>query len=228
MGWLESSFLVEAFMRIVPGLPLTLFLAAASISLGFIIAAAAALSITFNTPFIARFARGYIYLFRSTPLLVQMFLIYYGLGQSEAVRESIFWVVLKSPMWCAIIALALNTGAFAGEIFRGAISAIPVGQIEAGKAGGMSTFVRLRRIIFPVGMRIALPSYGNELVMMVKATALASTVTVMELTGLAHKLISETYRSVEVFAVAGAFYLVINIILTRILKRIESRVSQHL
>ncbi len=161
-------------------------------------------------------------------MLVQLFLIYYGLGQSSFIRESFLWPVLKSPMWCAIIALALNTGAFSGEIFRGAFLAVPTGQLEAAKAGGMSWWLSLRRILFPVGMRIALPSYGNELIMMIKATALASTVTVLEVTGIAHKMISTTYRPIEIFIVAGAFYLAINIVLSRILKVVEGRMSKHL
>ena len=161
-------------------------------------------------------------------MLVQLFLIYFGLGQLEVVRESFLWPVLRSPMWCAIIALALNTGAFSGEIFRGGLASVPEGQLEAARAGGMSWFQVYRCIRLPVGLRIALPSYGNELIMMVKATALASTVTVLEITGIAQKLISSTYRPVEIFIVAGAYYLLVNILLTRALNGLESRVSKHL
>lgn len=225
---MDFSFFIEVSARILHGIPLTLFLAVAAIGLGFVIALLTALSIVFKVPILDPVSRGYIYFIRSTPLLIQLFFIYYGLGQIPAIRESFLWPILKSPMWCSIIALALNTGAFSGEIFRGAFVSVPSGQIEAGKAGGMSWWLRFSRIIFPVGMRIALPSYGNELVMIIKATALASTVTIMEVTGIAHKLINETYRPIEVFAVAGAFYLLINIGLTRFLKTVETRVSQHL
>lgn len=218
----------EAVPRIAAGVPITLLLAASAIALGFIIAVSSALSIITRRPILGRIAEGYIYLFRSTPLLVQLFLIYFGLGQSSFIRESFLWSILQSPMWCAIIALALNTGAFSGEIFRGAFAAVPVGQMEAAKAGGMSWWLSLRRILFPVGMRIALPSYGNELVMMIKATALASTVTVLEVTGIAHKMISATYRPIEIFIVAGAYYLAMNLVLTRVLKVIERRVFRHL
>ena len=122
----------------------------------------------------------------------------------------------------------LFRSSFSGEIFRGAFLAVPVGQLEAAKAGGMSPWLCIRRIIFPVGMRIALPSYGNELIMMIKATALASTVTVLEVTGIAYKIISVTYRPIEVFIVAGVFYLCINIGLTQALNLIETRVNAHL
>ena len=225
---MDFSLMWEAVPKIAAGVPVTLFLAVAAISLGFVIAVVSAVSIITNRPILGRIAKGYIYLFRSTPLLVQLFLIYYGLGQLSLIRESFLWPVLQSPMWCAIIALALNTGAFSGEIFRGAFLAVPKGQLEAAKAGGMSWWLSLRRILFPVGMRIALPSYGNELVMMIKATALASTVTVFEVTGIAHKMISTTYRPIEIFVVAGAFYLALNLVLTRVLKVVEARVSKHL
>ena len=171
---------------------------------------------------------GYIFIIRSTPLLVQLFLIYFGLGQLEIIRESIFWGILQSPMWCTIIALSLNTGAFSGEIFRGAFLSVPKGQLEAAKAGGMSWFLSLRRVVFPVGLRLALPSYGNEIVMMIKATALASTVTLLEITGIAHKLIATTFQPIEIFVVAGAFYLIINFTLTRLIKWVEFRTSAHL
>lgn len=225
---MDYGLMWEAVPRIAAGVPVTLLLAAAAVALGFVIAVVSAISIVTNQPVLSGVARSYIYLFRSTPLLVQLFLIYYGLGQSTIVRESFLWPVLQSPMWCSIIALALNTGAFSGEIFRGAFAAVPVGQLEAAKAGGMSWWLSFRRILFPVGMRLALPSYGNELVMMIKATALASTVTVLEVTGIAHKMISATYRPIEIFIVAGAFYLAMNLVLTRVLNVIEGRVSKHL
>ncbi|WP_114285871.1 ABC transporter permease [Candidatus Halocynthiibacter alkanivorans] len=225
---MDFELMWDAIPKIAAGIPTTLLLAFAAVSFGFVIAICAAIAITTQRPVAGPVARSYIYLFRSTPLLIQLFLIYFGLGQSEAVRASFLWPVLQSPMWCAIIALALNTGAFSAEIFRGALSAVPNGQMEAARAGGMSWWLSFRRIQFPVGMRIALPSYGNELIMMIKATALASTVTVLDVTGIAQKLISATYKPIEIFIVAGAFYLIMNLVLTRVLKVVENRVSKHL
>ena len=169
----------------------------------------------------------YIYLFRSTPLLVQIFMIYYGLAQLSFIRESFLWQFLRSPYWCAVLALTLNTAAYTGEIIRGGILSVPWGQIEAAKALGMSGFLLLRRITLPIAARQALPAYGNEIILMVKATSLASTITLMEVTGIAHKIISETYRAVEVFIAAGAIYLFINYTVSRTIDTIEHRLLPH-
>jgi len=164
--------------------------------------------------------------FRGTPLLIQIFLIYYGLGQFRpTLQEWGLWGVLRSSYWCAIIALAMNTAAYGSEIIRGGIAAVPHGAIEAAQACGMGPVLRLRRIVFPLALRIALPAYGNELILMVKATSLASVITLMEITGLASKLISQTYRSIEVLACAGLIYLVLNFLLTRMVHALEWKLS---
>jgi octopine/nopaline transport system permease protein len=172
-------------------------------------------------------ARAYIFVFRGTPLLVQIFLIYNGLGQFRAVRQSMFWVVLRDPYWCAIIALMLNTAAYSAEIIRGGLLSVPFGQIEAARACGMSRFMIFRRVTMPLAIRQALPGYSNEMISMVKATSLASIITIMEVTGVAARIISETYRAIEVFIVAGAMYLAINFILTRLVALAEYQLSPH-
>ena len=154
-----------------------------------------------------------------------MFLIYYGLSQFDAVRHSIFWPFLREPFWCAILSLALNTGAYGSEIVRGGLQSVGAGQIEAARACGMSPFLAFRRIILPQAVRQALPAYGNELILLVKATSLTSIITLMEITGIAAKLIAQSYRTVEVFAVAGAIYLVINFVLTRLVHALERRLD---
>jgi octopine/nopaline transport system permease protein len=173
-------------------------------------------------------AGGYIFLFRGTPLLVQIFLIYYGLGQFPEVRQSFLWPFLRQPYWCAILALTLNTGAYGAEIIRGGLQSVPWGQVEAARACGMSGLLLMRRIVLPIALRQALPAYGSEMILMVKATSLASIVTLMEVTGIAHRLISETFRAIEVFVVAGAIYLAINFAITRLVRRLEWRLSPHL
>ncbi len=155
---------------------------------------------------------------RGTPLLVQLFLIYYGLGQFAWIRESFLWPVLQKPFWCAIIALTVNTTAYGSEIIRGGLEAISWGEIEAAKSIGMSGFLQFRRIIFPIAIRQALPAYGNEVILMVKATSLASTITIMEMTGVANVIMAENYRPLEAFIVAGSIYLLINFIMTRIIQ----------
>ena len=169
-----------------------------------------------------------MFVFRGTPLLVQIFLIYYGLGQFPEVRASFLWPFLREAFWCALLALTLNTAAYGSEIIRGGLASVPLGQVEAGKAAGMSGFLLFRRIIAPIAIRQALPAYSNEVILMVKATSLASIITLMEVTGIAQKLIAQTFRAIEIFIVAGLIYLVSNRVITRVLLFIEYRLSPHL
>lgn len=225
---MDVSFLLEALLRLLPGVPLTLQLAFISVALGMVLALVLALMRLSGIWSLEWIARSYIFVFRSTPLLVQIFLIYYGLGQFPALRYSVLWPVLRQPYWCAIIALALNTAAYGSEIIRGGLQSVPEGQVEAARACGMGRFLVFRRIVLPLAIRQALPAYGNEIILMVKATALASVITLMEVTGLAAKLISETYRAVEVFIVAGSIYLVINFVIARAVRMLEHWLTPHL
>jgi octopine/nopaline transport system permease protein len=222
---MDFRFMAEAFATLIPGIPLTLWLAFTSTAFGLCLALPLALVRVWGPRPLARLAAGYVFVFRGTPLLVQIFLIYYGLGQFEAVRHSVLWPFLREPFFCAVLALGLNTGAYGSEILRGGFRSVGAGQIEAARACGMNAWQSFRRIILPQALRQALPGYGNELVLMVKATALASIITLMEITGLAAKLISETYRVVEVFLVAGLIYLALNLVLTRMVSWAEARLS---
>lgn len=218
----------EVLSKLVSGVPLLLQLVSISLAVGVVLAVLIALARL--SPFVplSQLAAGYVFLFRGTPLLVQVFLIYYGLSQFPEIRASFLWPFLRQPYWCAILAFTLNTAAYGSEIIRGGIQSVPWGQIEAGRAAGMSGWLLMRRITLPIALRQALPAYGNEMILMVKATSLASIITLLEVTGIAHKIISETYRAVEVFIVAGSIYLLINFILTRIVKQIEWWLSPHL
>ena len=169
----------------------------------------------------------FIFFFRGTPLLVQLFLVYYGLAQFDFVRDSVLWPVLRDPYWCALLTMALNTGAYIAEILRGAIQAVPRGEIEAGISVGMSKSLVLRRIVLPRAIRIALPAYSNEVILMLKCSALASTITLLELTGTARTIIAKTYMPVEIFLVTGVFYLVISYVLVKIFQVAEWRLSRH-
>ncbi len=174
-------------------------------------------------------AYGYVYIFRSTPLLVQIFLIYYGSGQFRTFFEQIgLWILLKEAWFCAIFALVLNTAAYTSEIIRGGIQSVPWVQLEAARSIGMSGFLLFRRIIFPVAVRQALPAYGNELMLMVKATSLASTITIIEITGTAKKIIAATYRPIEVFLIAGSIYLAINFLISRGILLTENWLNPHM
>jgi octopine/nopaline transport system permease protein len=219
---MDLEFLASTLLALVAALPLTLNLAALSFAFGLAGALAVALMRVSGVAALDLFARGYVYVFRGTPLLIQIFLIYYGLGQFRSTLQALgLWGVLRDPYWCAIVALGLNTAAYGSEIIRGGFAAVPRGAIEAAIACGMSPSLRLRRIVMPIAVRLALPAYGNELILMVKATSLASTITLMEITGVAGKLIAETYRALEIFACAGAIYLAINFTLTRLVALLE-------
>jgi octopine/nopaline transport system permease protein len=225
----DLAFMSESFVRLLGGIPLTLELAFSSVSFGFVLAVLLALMVRSRLLLLAWLAEGYIFVFRGTPLLVQVFLIYYGLGQFRpALQEWGLWWFFRDAYYCALLALTLNTAAYGAEIVRGGLQSVPSAQIEAARAFGMSGFTLLRRIVAPIALRQALPAYGNEIILMVKATSLASTITLMELTGLAHKLISESYRAVEVFLCAGAIYLAITFMVTRLIALAERRISPDL
>lgn len=226
---MDFAFLATAFQRIIVGLPLTLQLTFWSVAGGLVFALLLAFGMRSRWFPIRILAQAYVFVFRGTPLLVQVFLIYYGLGQFRPFLQEIdLWWLFRSPYYCVMLALGMNTAAYGAEIIRGGLQSVPATQIEAARAFGMSGFTLYRRVIGPLALRQALPGYGNELILMVKATALGSTVTLMELTGLAHKLISESFRAVEVFLVAGSIYLAVNFLLTRVVAWAERRAAPDL
>lgn len=217
----DPVFFWETFVALLRGIPLALQLAVLSVVLGTVVAFALALMRVSRRWWLDMPARAYIFAFRGTPLLVQIFIIYYGLSQFVAVRESFLWPFLREAYWCALLALALNTAAYSAEIIRGGLLSVPAGQIEAARACGMPRFLLFRRIIVPQAIRQMLPGYSNEVILMVKSTSLASTITIMEITGIAAKLISANYRPVEVFVCAGAIYLTLNFIVARLFGLLE-------
>jgi octopine/nopaline transport system permease protein len=174
---------------------------------------------------INKFAYGYSYVFRGTPLLVQIFIIYFGLGQIEYFRSTFLWVVFKEPYWCAIIAFALNTGAYTSEILRSAFQTIKPGIIEAGKSLGISNKIIFYKIQIPVAIRQSLPAYGNEIILMMKGTSLASTVTLMDITGVAKHIVSTTYKPLEIFILAGCIYLFMTFLIHNLIKFLEKKYS---
>jgi octopine/nopaline transport system permease protein len=226
---MDIAFMYETLLRLLEGLPLTLNLTFTSVALGAIVAMLVALMRMSGVGVLDWTARTYVFVFRGTPLLVQIFLIYYGLGQFRpTLQEWGLWGFFREPYWCAILALTLNTGAYASEIIRGGLQSVPHAQVEAARACGMSGVLLFRRIVFPIAVRQALPAYGNEIILMVKATSLASIITMMELTGIAQKLIAQTFRAIEIFIVAGAIYLLINFLVSRAIYAIEWWLSPHL
>jgi arginine/ornithine transport system permease protein len=165
----------------------------------------------------------YTYVIRGTPMLVQLFLIYYGLAQFEVVRESVLWPYFSSATFCACLAFAINTSAYSAEILAGSLKATPHGEIEAAKAMGMSRAKLYRRILLPSALRRALPQYSNEVIMMLHTTSLASIVTLIDITGAARTVSSQYYLPFEAFITAGLFYLCLTFILVRLFKLAERR-----
>ena len=225
---MDFDFLRETVLLLLSGVPLSLNLAFFSILAGAVLAVLLALMRLSGNPALDLPARAYVFVFRGTPLLVQIFLIYYGLGQFPEIRQSLLWPFLREPYWCALLALTLNTAAYSSEIIRGGILSVPFGQIEAARACGMSRWLIFRRITVPQGLRVALPAYGNEIILMTRSTALASVITLMEVTGIASKIIAETFRAVEVFVCAGAIYLILNFAISRGIAFLERRLSPQL
>jgi octopine/nopaline transport system permease protein len=204
---------------------ITLKLLSASLIVGMVLGLFFAILRLSKNIFINQFAYGYSYVFRGTPLLVQIFIIYFGLGQIEYLRSTFLWVILKEPYWCAIIAFALNTGAYTSEILRSAFQTIKIGMIEAGKSLGLSNKIIFYKIQIPIAIRQSLPAYGNEIILMMKGTSLASTVTLMDLTGVAKYIISTTFKPIEVFIVAGGIYLFMTFLIHNLIKYLEKKYS---
>jgi His/Glu/Gln/Arg/opine family amino acid ABC transporter permease subunit len=213
----------QAFLR---GVGLTLELLLLSATIAVLLAVPLALMRLSRRGGPRRFAYIYTYLFRGTPLLTQLFLIYYGLAQFEAVRHSPLWPILRDPWPCALIALSLNMSAYVAEVLRGGILGVPAGEREAGVAAGLSPFQLYRLIILPRAFRIALPALGNEMVVQMKSTALVSTITLLDLTGVSRRIVSRTYSTDALF-VAGILYVVMTYAISRGFRLAEGRLNRH-
>ena len=222
---MDLELMVNSFPKLLSAAVITLKLLSVSLIIGLFIGLFFAILRLNKNIFINKFAYGYSYVFRGTPLLVQIFIIYFGLGQIEYLRSTVLWVILKEPYWCAIIAFALNTGAYTSEILRSAFQTIQPGIVEAGKSLGISNKVIFYKIQIPVAIRQSLPAYGNEILLMMKGTSLASTVTLMDLTGVAKYIISTTFKPIEVFIVAGGIYLFMTFIIHNVIKFLEKKYS---
>ena len=217
--------MTSSFPKLLSATLVTLKLVSASLLFGIFLGTLFAILRTGKNKFLKAFSYYYSYIFRGTPMLVQLFIIYFGLAQIEYLRSSFLWVVLKEPYWCAIIAFALNTGAYTSEIFRSAFETIDKGIIEAGKSLGIPNSKIFYKIKLPIVLRQSLPAYGNEMILMLKGTSLASTVTLMDLTGVAKFIISTTYKPIEIFIVAGSIYLLITFVIHSFIKFLERKYS---
>ena len=210
---MRFDLMYESFFKIIEGIHLTLQVVSISTGLGLALAIIVALMRISGKKSMSIPAYYFVYLIRGTPLLLQLYFVYYGLGQFSFIRESILWQILKEPYWCGSIKLTISTGAYSSEIIRGGILSVSKNFIEASGALGLNKIKTFLLITLPITVRQALPAYGNELILMVKASSLISIITLMEITGIARTIISKTYAPVEIFLVAGSIYLIINFII---------------
>ena len=220
---MDLDFAIEHLPRLLKAAKLTIELTLLSLFFGIFAGVFFAVLRTSNSKVLYYISYYYSYIFRGTPLLVQIFIIYFGLAQLEWIRESFLWVFLKEPYSCAILAFTLNTGAYSSEIFRSAFETINKGIVEAAKGLGLNKINTFFKIKLPIAIRQSLPAYGNEMILMLKGTSLASTVTLLDLTGVAKHIISTTFRPVEVFIVAGSIYLLMTFVIHSLIKYLEKK-----
>ncbi|MDR3496862.1 MAG: ABC transporter permease subunit [Ancalomicrobiaceae bacterium] len=225
---MSLDFIWQTFLRLLAALPLTIEVWFLSIVFGGFVAAGVTWMRVSGILPLSLFARAFIFIFRGSPLLIQLFVIYYGLPSLPFVRHSFLWTFLREPFYCAVLSLALCTAGYTSEIFRGALAAVPRGQVEAARACGMSGFLLFRRIILPIAMRQGLPAYSTEIISMTKATALVSMVTLWDVLNVALKIRNDTLITYTPLLVAGAIYFVLNYILARFFVWLEFVVSPHL
>ena len=224
---MDLEFISEHFPRLLKATKLTIELTSLSLFFGVFVGVFFAILRTSKNKILFSISYYYSYIFRGTPLLVQIFIIYFGLAQLEWIRESFLWVFLKEPYSCAILAFTLNTGAYSSEIFRSAFETINKGILEAADGLGLSKINTFFKIKLPIAIRQSLPAYGNEMILMLKGTSLASTVTLLDLTGVAKHIISTTFRPVEVFIVAGSIYLIMTFIIHNFIKFLEKKYNYN-
>ncbi|MGL5776776.1 MAG: arginine ABC transporter permease ArtM [Aeromonas veronii] len=204
-----QEYLVTLLGGLVTTLELTLF----SLLLGIVLAALMTWVLELRLPVATQLVQLWVLLFTGTPLLIQIFLIYYGPGQFEWLKASPLWPLLKQPWFCAVLALGLNTAAYSTRLFKGALDAIPAGEVEACRALGFNCrqtlWMKVRH-----AARHLVPAYSNEVILVLKGSSLASTITIMDIMGLAQGLNAQTYDTLAVFGVAGGLYLAMNGLLT--------------
>jgi His/Glu/Gln/Arg/opine family amino acid ABC transporter permease subunit len=225
MNWLQLS---EHLPRLLDGLWISLGITGLSVLIGLVLALPIALMRLSSLKILKWPSYFFIFYFRGTPLLVQLFLVYYGSGQfRHELIELGLWSYFREAYFCAVFTLTLNTCAYTAEIIRGAIQSVPKGEIEAGRACGMSGSLLYRRIIFPSALRTAWPAYGNEVIFLMQASSLVSIITLMDLTGVARRIISETFAVYEVYLFVALLYLIITYVLAFLFKLIENRLQRH-
>jgi len=223
----NDIFVGSTIMEYWGGLATTVQLVFLSLILGLILAVPLAIMRTSKNPLINFPVWLYTYLFRGTPLLIQLYIIYYGIAQIHGIQQTFWWDIFREAFYPALLAFTLNTAAYTTEIIRGAIVATPNGEIEAGKAYGMSWALRMRRIILPSAARRAVQAYSNEVIFMLHASAIASVVTLVDLTGAARNIYSRFYAPFDAFIFVALIYMVLTFALVFTFRKLENHLLRH-
>lgn len=223
----DLSLIIDSVPKMLMGIGVTLELLVLSMVLGTALAVLFLLMRISNRWYLAWPAIAYIYIFRGTPILVQIFIIYHGFPQFEFIRDSIFWPILREPYGCAVVALTLNNGAYVSEIFRGGVNGVNRGLLEAGAALGLSVRQRFMYITTPIAIRLSIPAYSNDVVSLMKATALASTITILDMMGIARNLVAETFAPYEIFVSLAVIYLAMTWFIQKGFGLFERRMSRY-
>ena len=223
----DIDLILESLPQMLAGIGITLQLLVISGLLGLVLAIMLLLMRISGKKYLNWPAQVYIYIFRGTPILVQIFIIYYGLPQFEAIRDSILWPILRDPTGCAILALTLNTGAYVSEILRGGVLGVDRGLLEAGTALGMSARQKFIYITTPIATRLSLPAYSNDVISLLKSTALASTITIADMTGIARTIVADTYAPYEIFISLAIVYMIFTFFIQRLFGVIERYLGRY-
>lgn len=225
---MNVEIIAQNWQLFAQGVWITLQLTLLSLAAGFVIALPCGLARARRTPVAAPLINAYVYLFRGTPLLVQLYLVYYGLSQFEAVRDSFAWPLLREAWWCALITFSLNSGAYATEIIRGAVETTPDGELEAARALGLKPWQVTGLILIPSALRRALPQYGNEVVFMLHGSVVASVITIQDILGAGRTLNAKFYVAYEGFLTAAALYMILTFVFVQVFRALEARYLKHL
>jgi octopine/nopaline transport system permease protein len=223
----DLSLITDSIPKMLAGIGITFQLMFLSAILGLILAIILLLMRISGKWYLSWPAQVHIYIFRGTPILVQIFIIYYGLPQFDFIRESVFWPILREPFGCAVLALTLNTGAYVSEILRGGVLGVDRGILEAGSALGLSARHKFIYLTTPIAARLALPAYSNDFISLMKATSLASTITLLDMTGIARTIVAQTFAPYEIFISLAIIYMILTWIIQRSFGRIEKYLSRY-
>lgn len=223
----DVSLIFTALPRMLSGIGLTFQLLILSGLLGLALAVVLMLMRISGKWYLSWPAQAYIYVFRGTPILVQIFIVYYGFPQLDFIRDSFVWPIFREPFGCAVVALTLNTAAYVSEILRGGVLGVDRGILEAGEALGLNRRQRFVWLTTPIAARLALPAYGNDVISLLKSTALASTITLADMTGIARTIVAQTYAPYEIFVSLAIVYMIITFFIQKLMARIERWLGRY-